>query len=274
MRIVLQSIPVIGILVLVLYLFLRNGMARKQQAQGVLWLQAMRMLITHIQKHRGLSSGVLGGDLSLKPQLEDIQKQVSRDFEHIAAVGEWVKAQQDWLHITQHWARLAGNVYRLEAVRSIDQHNRLIKNILVFVDQIAQVHFLNPNSNSSPASWRDLLMLAEFIGQVRANGVAVASARKDGDSVKVEKFRKELFSVIQDIFTALEEPRCRMGLDEAALEEILNFLNFAEISMEDDTSTVTGREFYQRATLTLDKVYERFDKQLDWISRRLVKAKR
>src|SRR5690606_21551222 len=114
--------------------------ARHQQARGVLWLQAMRLLITHVQRHRGLSAGVLSGDRSLQSNMEEVRLQVSRDFEQIGSVGDWVKEHSGWQSITQHCARLAGNVYQLSLSRSIDQLNRLITNILAFVDEIADAH--------------------------------------------------------------------------------------------------------------------------------------
>lgn len=58
----LQLVSVVLMLAALMMATLRHFSARQQQEQGVLWLQALRMLITHIQRHRGLAAGVLAGD--------------------------------------------------------------------------------------------------------------------------------------------------------------------------------------------------------------------
>ena len=246
----------------------RNKAAREQQAQGLVWLQAMRTLISHVQRHRGLASGVLAGDVGLHSQLEQMQKQVSRDFQQIALLGEWIGTQQDWNLITQHWARLAGNIALLEVDRCMDQHNRLIKNILVFVDEIANAHYLGEsNSDNRGASWREILSLAELIGQVRAIGTVMAAQGNYGDAGL--KNRKRIQNVLQEIISRLESPVCQASLTEKAFQEILNFLEFADSRLLQEGSTVSASEFFTDVTVTLEHLYDCFDDQLTRINRRL-----
>lgn len=270
-HVLIQVVPILLVLVALAVGFLRHQSARQQQAQGVLWLQAMRMLITHIQRHRGLSSGVLGGDRSLQGKLEEVRLQVSRDFEQIGSVGDWVKHHQGWQSITQHWARLAGNLHQLSVGRNLDQHNRLIKNILVFVDEIAVVHHLHMASSLRTNIWRDLLTLAEYVGQVRALGTALAASGGEWDDVVVSRARQDLQSLNQEIICTLEAPRCRLGLDGDNLQRILDFLSYVDMQLLREGALVSATDFYAAATQTLDRLFERFDEELALVNRRLVR---
>jgi hypothetical protein len=249
----------------------RHQSARQQQAQGVLWLQAMRLLITHIQRHRGLSAGVMTGDRSLQVKLDETRLQVSRDFEQIGGVGDWVKQHEGWHSITQHWARLAGNSHPLSVTRCIDQHNRLIKNILVFIDEIAEQHHLHGGATVKTNIWRDLLTLAEYIGQVRALGVAVTSSGTDWDSPLANRSRQEIQSLCQDVLAAMDTPRCRVGLDPQNLQRILDFLSYVDMQLLREGPLVSAVEFYAEATRVLDQLFERFDQELAQVNRRLAR---
>ena len=266
---VLKVIPVVALLVVLAVVVVRHQSARQQQVQGVKWLQAIRMLLTHIQRHRGLSSGFLSGDRSLASQMEETQRQVSRDFTHITAVGEWVKTHQGWQSITQHWARLAGNVMSLPVDRAIDQHNRLIKNLLVFVDDVASAHHLMVMSGAKSNIWRELLTLAELVGQARATGTAMSAAGSTPGSTQFEKSQKTLQVLNATILNTLEAPRCRANIDADNLQNILNFLAYIDTHLLQEGPVVSAKEFYNVATKTLDRLYERFDFELSRVNRRL-----
>lgn len=265
-----QAAPVALLLLVAAVAFVHHYHARQLQAQGVLWLQALRMLITHIQRHRGLSSGALAGDHVLQQKLSEMQQQVSRDFEQIGGIGEWIKNNSSWQGITQHWARLAGNIYRLTIPRSLDQHNRLIKSILVLVDDIALAHHLHNGSSFKANIWRDLLTLAEYIGQVRAIGTALTAHGYNWDDGAHGRARHDLQALDQDIIALLEAPRCRSALDPKCLQEILDFLSYVDCNILCEGPIVSAADFYNVATTTLDKLYERFDEELAEINCRLI----
>lgn len=265
----LQVIPLLLVIIIIVVALLRHQAARQRQAQGVLWLQAMRLLITHVQRHRGLSSGVLSGDGALLRPMEEVQTQVSRDFEHITSIGEWVKDHDGWQAITQHWARLAGNLGHLSMRQNLDQHNRLIKNVLVFVDDIAQAHYLHPLSGNRADIWRDLLTLAEYIGQVRALGTSIAASSAQGDEEGREFSAQQLQTLQQVILNTLESPRYRAGVNADDLQTILDFLSYLDSELLKDNLSVSAADFYAVATRTLDQIYERFDEELIQANRRL-----
>lgn len=265
---VLQIFPVLLVAALLTIGLMRHSTARQRQAQGVIWLQVMRLLLTHIQRHRGLSSGILNGDRSLQEKLEEVRRQVNRDFDQIGKVEGWVGQHEAWHTITQHWGRLVGAT-RLSVAHNLDQHNRLIKNILVFIDDIAMEHHLYTGMQTKANIWRDLLMLAEYVGQIRALGTVIASNRDEWDDPLTNRTRQDLQNLSQDLVTALEAPRCRTGLDGDNLQRILDFLAYVDLQLLHQGPLVSATDFYGTATGVLDRLYERFDEELAQVSRRL-----
>jgi Nitrate and nitrite sensing len=267
--ILIQSVPLMIVFAALAVTFARHYGARQQQAQGVVWLQALRMLITHVQRHRGLSSGFLAGDRTLQESVKDAQLQVSRDFDQIGSVGEWIKHSSSWQGITQHWARLAGNIHQLTVPSNMDQHNRLIKNILVLIDDIALAHYLHGGTTFKPNIWRDLLTLAEYIGQMRVLGMVVAARTYSPDDSAYLKSQKELQALEQEVLATLDLPRYRNALDGKMVQDTLDFLTYVDKNIVRDGPQVIPAEFYRVATDMLDLLYERFDQELTQVNRRL-----
>jgi hypothetical protein len=250
-----QLLPLFLLGLIVFGYFFRRQFISRQQLQGVRWLQAMRILLTHIQKHRGLSAGIISGDRSLLPQLEEVQHLISRDLAHIASVGEWVKDNLNWLAVTAHWARLAGRLYSMSLFNNIDQHNRLIKNILVFVDDIAIEHYLTKDVRGAPNNWRELLEAAECVGQVRALGTALTAGGKYFEFAL--KTRAELIHVMLGLQELLEKTNLPVA-QQYSVGELLSYIKSRVLTSEQASAT----DFFACATECLDSIFLAFDSEL------------
>ncbi len=259
-----SGLVLIGFIVLS---YVRHQSARKLQMQGVVWLSAVRMLITHVQRHRGLASGMLSGESVLGVELESIQEQISRDFEHISSGGDWVQSHQGWVSITQHWARLAGNVSSLSAARAIDQHNRLIKNLLVFVDDIAGAHHLRTLPGVRVNIWRELLTLAEFIGQLRAFGTSACASAERREGADLDKLRKNIEEVKSSIIELLDTPRCRNNLTAHNLQNILAVLVYVDKHILMRGPQIAATVYFDEITRTIESLYTQFDRELHSVRR-------
>jgi hypothetical protein len=262
-------VPLILGVAVCLVAYIRYQSARQLQVQGVMWLQAMRTLITHIQRHRGLSVGVLSGDSSMTAPLNEVRQQINWDLAQISGVGDWIKGRDGWQVITQHWARLVGAVNNLSASRSMDQHNRLIKNILVFIDDIAFEHQINILPAAKAGRWRELLALAELLGQARAMGTALLVNHRPADELVNKKLIQELQELQKDILNQLELTPCRQAIAPPVLEQILGFLTYIDRELVTGSKRLSASDFYGIATRTVDGLYEQFDSELAEVNRRL-----
>ena len=159
----------------------QRSVNRSQRRQsGLKLLAAMRLLLSHVQKHRGLSNGFLKGSSPLLGEIVDLQNTVSRDFYEITQISRSIEAEEDWQGVTQHWARLAGNFRRLDPENNFVQHNRLVKNIIQMIDRIVRERDLgklrNRNKRFFEAYISELLSAVEAVGRTRAIGTGVAAA--------------------------------------------------------------------------------------------------
>ncbi len=263
-----KAVPLLLIVVVIVCAILRHRRARLYQSRGVQLLLVLRLLITHIQRHRGLASGVLGGQRSLIPLLNEMRARATDDIGHISTISPWLDQSEEWLNIIQHWARLSGNVLRLSTQQSTDQHTRLITNILLLVDKAAGAHFLHQLPGRSTSIWRELLTLAELVGQIRAAAMALAASldqQPDPDYVLCRR----LDSVIKEAYRLLETPYYAAEMEAQLLQQIIDFLNSMDRLLLREQSGVTATDVYQTATGILDAIYERFDAELASIQRRL-----
>lgn len=240
----------------------RRQHQRQKRAQGVIWLQAIRSMLMHIQRHRGLSTTILGGDMTLFPKLEEAQRNVSRDLGHIALVGDWIKDNPNWEAITAHWARLAGQYQRLDMRKNLDQHNKLIHGILVFIDDVATEHYLT-NSQLEQVSWRYLLSIAEQLGQIRAVGLAYIACIERNENAP--RLRNSLQSLLGEFMAELEKPEFNEFIPSKQRDKTLQFIvRFPEALLENPYACPLT-QYYQTATGVMDDLYAQFDEELQLV---------
>ena len=89
-------------------------------------LAKLKDLLIHVQQHRGLSTAVLHGDLSLKMTTESKMSNVTSLC--LALSHDYPELPHDELFkgISSHWQRLGRRCLGLSASNNIEQHNRLI----------------------------------------------------------------------------------------------------------------------------------------------------
>lgn len=253
------------VVVIALLLVARRHRAERQ-ARGLEWLSKLRSLLAHIQKHRGMCSGYLNGKTSLKPTIEQLQREVSRDLYDIANVDIKIEDNTRWKGIAQHWARLAGNYKTLHTDNCLAQHNYLIKNVLYLIDDLAQESdlLLLTNNKKKPLHryWRELLLSAEYIGQARAIGTGVSAAAYC-DSVS----RIRLGHLCEKIELNTKRLWRDMGSSEHQMSSVATLLECINNELMQEHPTIEPGDFFAIATSAIDCLLEQFDvliKEQQW----------
>ncbi len=240
----------------------RLDQREKRQATGVFWLQSLRVLLSHVQQHRGLTTGYLNGDQSLGPKIFQLQRAVSQDVNSITKADPWMEENERWKNVTQHWARLSGKYQENSKENNLNQHNKLIQSILFLIDEMAEEHdlLLVKSRNGKPLHfiWRELLMASECIGQARAIGSGVV-ASKECDSVSrirlnylSEKVKESTDLVWEEIPPSVDQ--------REKLNTLLTCINSRVIT---DTPDIMVATFFEIATKALDSLHEQYDDVLE-----------
>ncbi|MDH2433978.1 nitrate- and nitrite sensing domain-containing protein [Pokkaliibacter sp. MBI-7] len=245
---------------------------RRQQQQelltGVRLIQAMRTLLAHFQQHRGFSTGLLNGDLSLAGELEKLQGAIRRDIQELLAIDSWLTGNERWQGMADHWQRLQGSYRQLEAEQNLLQHNRLITNLLYLMEDTGEWFGLTTlaqvDSEQMRRIWRDLLQAAENIGQARALGTGVAAA---GRCSSVARIR--LSYLRGRIQLALESSLQHVNASGDDRAQVQAFLRLIDEQLLVERVSISPKDYFQQATQVLERLYALFDQEMDGLRSRL-----
>ena len=161
----------------------------RHEARGVPPAQALTRLVQHMQVHRGLSVGMLGGDESLAARrpaardavntaLDDVSTRFAAAQVPAAQLANWTQAQQTWRTLEQ-----AVSARSIEQAQSTAQHTQLIASLLQLNEALVHAYGLqiDPEADSNAliqASLAQAPMLGEKLGMLRAQGASALGKRE------------------------------------------------------------------------------------------------
>lgn len=256
-------IAAVGLSVVLVWISIRAKRARKhRQEKGLQWLACLSSLLSHMQKHRGTTSGYLSGGSHLSDDIESLQCRVSRDFSRITSIDDEINTNSRWCGITQHWARLSGNFKNHSWEYNLSQHNMLIKNTLYLIDDLAQECdlMLLKVKTGTPLRlyWRELLLAAEYIGQARAIGVGISTA-VHCDSVS----RIRLNYLCRQIEEHTEKLWREIGENPNQVACVKKLLKSIQQQLILDTPNIAAGEFFNIATDAIDSLLDQFNRLIN-----------
>lgn len=232
---------------------------KQQQLTGFNVLVQLRKLLTNVQQHRGLSNGLLNGDINLASRLSQQASQVDDNINYLnqhyqqAISDKTLQPLSRWQAITEHWSRLSHNTHKHTPGNSMQQHNKLILNILYFIDDITELHQIykiaDMQSESMRHDWLDLLFTAENIGQIRAIGTGVAAARK---CTSVERIR--LNFLCHSLQQSVEE-----GLPLSDTSAITALVDTVTEQIIIENPEIEVEQFFNIASKCIEIVFNEFD---------------
>ncbi|PKH06067.1 hypothetical protein [Moritella sp. Urea-trap-13] len=255
----------------------QRNILRIQQRTGFNIVTRLRELLTHVQQHRGISNALLNGDVSLTSRLTPLTLKVSNSIASInkefkaGAVDEQLQPLPRWESITEHWSRLSiktdqltTKANQLTTANNLQQHNKLILNILYFIDDIAEQHqiykIVDAQGESMRHMWLELLFTAENIGQIRAIGTGVAAANS---CTSVERIR--LNYLCHSLQQSLDD-----GLMLENSEQIRQLLQVVVQQITIAVPSIKAEEFFNLASACVEQILQEFDKQLQQFEQKLM----
>lgn len=259
---VIVAVPALiaGVLAMFMATLRRHNLAGMREA-GIATLQILRSLIMNIQRHRGVSACVLSGNLSFRAELEQAQESVSRDITNLTQQSEWLRDNQHWQAVTAHWARLAGQYQRLDIRQSIDQHNRLVNNLLVMAADAAAAHAIS-SSRGDACHWHKYLCLAEKVGQLRALGVAYLGGIECGNPSS--RLRSMLSEQLAQVQSEMASGSMYEELNVSELTAVTAFVNdWPKAAIQSkSTPAFSQADYFLAATDVMELLYQQIDKIL------------
>ncbi|TCI01892.1 hypothetical protein EZV61_16640 [Corallincola luteus] len=256
--IVVTLVTALLFLVLVIsWVHLRNKQVMTERVStGLAWLKSFRQLLTLIQQHRGLTNGYLCGDSGLNKRILPLQGKTTRLIRQLQLSDSWLADNPEWQGIERHWQRLSTGFNNQTSANNLEQHNKLITNLLYLVDDCGEAHRLYELKDQQGRSirylWQSLLVTAEHIGQARAIGTGVAAS---GQCDSVDRIRLAYLQKAIADFVAVER-----AMNKTALSNLLQVLAQEVIT---DRPTVSANEYFDIATQALEEVFVSFDQAIE-----------
>jgi methyl-accepting chemotaxis protein len=165
--------------------------SRKQLA-GLSVVQTLSSLVKATQEHRGLSSGVLGGNAGMKEALATKTAEVQSHADRLEqALPQVLAGSQGWQTVRADWGRIRSEGLGLEQAVNFSRHTELIDRMLNLMADIADEYRLtvDPDIDSHylMLSALDRLPAAlEQMGQLRAIGTGVLARKALSDELKIQ----------------------------------------------------------------------------------------
>jgi hypothetical protein len=224
---------------------------------GIVYLKRLRTLLMYIQQHRGLTNSFLSNNFSAVDQIQKIEALVAREIADLNAIDGWIKDNTKWNSITDHWFRISSNYRTLEAEVNLKQHNTLIANLLYLIDDLAYAHHLGKLGlmDAADTDWRNLLFIAEYIGQARALGMGAVSKGYCSSVLRIQ-----LNHLIVKI-----EANINPAWAESIQHDFHHFVKVIENQVIIDKTTISPADYFKLATICVEHMLIEFDRQVEKI---------
>lgn len=254
----------------------KNKQQRALQMQGLTNISHLKLLLSLIQNHRGLSSACLNGDLSKKQQLSSVEQQAEREIQHLK-LKTIISQNIRWSSFVEHWSRLKKLDSGRDSDTSFKQHTQLVVTLLYILEDEAERSKLDATSLPKLAMigfvWRELVTTTEAIGQSRAIGMGVATSKVCSS---VHKIR--LSFLLQNMQKAINDTLPKLPSLEKFTQKHTELLQIAKskvqclsITIERELIdvneiTIDQDVYFTLATETINALDNIFDHQMEQIN--------
>lgn len=255
---------------------------------GLHRITQLKSLLLNIQKHRGLTTGYLNGDHSLTEAIRTIQTRVDKQWQDIAQEEPAITHDSRFEGVSTHWSRLRDRWKDLTVANNIEQHSRLVLNLLYLIENRAEnepLLYKHGLDTGLDMIWKELLETIEAIGQARAIGTGVVAARQ---SSAVERIQlKFLTEKIETKLTGLKEVLEKQGSQSASeapppynRQWMHSFLSRSDETVDklmammhhhvlsDALIEIRAEDFFALATQSIEPLEELFDQATKELKKR------
>ncbi len=250
-------VPGIALFTAVLGVIKRKKTEEKLFRMGINYLKKLRSLLTYIQQHRGLTNSYLSGNVAVAAEVDRIESLIKQEIAELQAIDGWVSVNSKWDSIVDHWLRIGAHYKAVDAEVNLKQHNNLIANLLYLIDDLAYAHHLGKLGliEATDANWRNLLFIAEYIGQARALGMGVVSRGVCSSVLRIQ---------LNHLLVKIESNISPLWA-ESTQQDFRSFLKVIEERVITDAPSITPAEYFKLATGCIEHVLSEFDRQVEKI---------
>lgn len=247
----------VGLVMMVLALHRRRLRQKRAHIRSnIRQLALLRSLIAGLQRHRGLSNGVLCGDAGLSDELAATRRSLEEQM-RIAAT--FIGGHADgWSGLIDHWSRLQEG-RSTDAANNLAQHHLIIRNSIFLMEDVASEIDLSEGRSDFaylPCIWREVVQAAEWAGQARALGTGIAAAGKSSaeQRIRLRFLYQKIEQLAGDAFATLQAERdlFQLARRQQAIEAFLLCIEQELLGREQPS--IAAKRYFQHATLAIEEL--------------------
>lgn len=239
-------------------------------------LALLRALIAGLQRHRGLSNGVLCGDASLSQDLATARQGLDQ---HIHTAQALDSTHRDaWHSLIDHWSRMREGRSSDQA-NNLAQHHLIIRNSIFLMEDVASEIDLSEGRAELgylPCIWREVIQAAEWAGQARALGTGIAATGQSSaeQRVRMRFLYQKIELLAGTAFATLqhhsdEHPQAngfRLQHGQQVMADFLACIKQELLGQE--KPLIAAKVYFQRATQAIDELLALVDAALAQLQHR------
>lgn len=285
MMLMILALTAIAVVSLLMYFsrFKARRNLRCHRQKGISKLELLKRLLIHIQQHRGLSNGELNGGCEFKNRVASVGKEIARDWGNLELVDIKLSDNERFIGVYTHWNRLKFKYSGLSVNNNLEQHNRLILNLLYLIEDVSESHcldYIQPDTQGIEVIWKELLETAESVGQVRALGTGiVASGGCDSIQRMQVRFLNEKIKRMLNVVTTSLQRSLDNGSSESLIAPLLEKVISTEGAINQLTElnekelfkaqgiSITSEAYFALASSCIDPLMTLFDEGIDHLKR-------
>jgi methyl-accepting chemotaxis protein len=172
----------------------------RKELRGVEYYYPLLNLLKQCQQHRGLASGFLSGDASLKERLAAVEGEIDKAIKAVDETDQRLNAALDttkkWSPLRAACQQLVRETSKFSQAESFQRHTKFIAELIGLISEVGDASKLTLDPDLDTYYLMDVLIfkgpeVSELFGQARALGTGAAAA-KAVTPEQLEKFSRLL----------------------------------------------------------------------------------
>lgn len=251
------------------------------ELRGVQVLTPAMQVLTLMQQHRGLSSGLLGGSEALRPKVvaktAELDAAVAAFDAALAGPGSDFGLDQGWSALKDQWARLRREGLAMVQSDNFGAHTRMINGMLTFIGDLGDQSKLSLDPEAASYNLIEPMLrvipeVTERLGKLRGKGTGVIAkgALVRADEVALISQLAELDlarAVLEDrLGRAARERTAASGALDTAKSEITSAINKVRDATADEILSqrfaMAPGAFFDIGTAAIDVVLRHLEQDI------------
>ncbi len=212
----------------------------QKELDGITLIQPILKTIQSVQRHRGLSSGILGGDNTLFYALNEEASFLADRFITLEkTLPITLLSNQSWLDILTEYKLIQSSGLSWSKVDNFSAHSHLVSQLQKLINHIADTSTLTLDADIASyylimTTINDMPIALEQLGQMRAYGAGILAEKTISEKQKIK-----MYSLIATLINAFDSLSINLEKTSHYNKDIQAKLSLATTDIKNSSRKVT-----------------------------------